>query len=132
MAVYNLGRICPAWKGNWDSATQYYKMDVVFHGGNSYIALADNKNSEPSETNTNWSCIAKSIRYSDMSSDEQDAMFADFMRSMSTSVYVAVQNYVQTSLQDPSIIQTWLQFVTMSQTDYDNLADKSGIYFVYA
>jgi len=37
MAEFKLGRIRFVWKGNWSSATQYFKDDVVRYGGRTYI-----------------------------------------------------------------------------------------------
>jgi len=40
MAEFKLGRIRFIWKGNWASATTYYKDDIVRNGGNTYICIA--------------------------------------------------------------------------------------------
>jgi hypothetical protein len=37
MAEFKLGRIRFVWKGNWTTATAYYKDDVVRYGGKTYI-----------------------------------------------------------------------------------------------
>ena len=39
MAEFKLGRIRFIWKGDWTTATVYYKDDIVRHGGNTYICI---------------------------------------------------------------------------------------------
>jgi hypothetical protein len=40
MAEFKLGRIRFIWKGDWSSATVYYKDDIVRNGGNTYVCVA--------------------------------------------------------------------------------------------
>ena len=54
MAVYNIGRILPIFKGTWNSSTSYNKLDVVYYSGNSYIASASSKGAMPSTTSSVW------------------------------------------------------------------------------
>ncbi len=39
MAEFKLGRIKFVWKGDWTTATIYYKDDIVRQGGNTYICI---------------------------------------------------------------------------------------------
>jgi hypothetical protein len=39
MAEFKLGRIRFIWKGDWITATTYYKDDIVRYGGNTYICI---------------------------------------------------------------------------------------------
>ena len=39
MAEFKLGRIRFIWKGDWVTATTYYKDDIVRYGGNTYICI---------------------------------------------------------------------------------------------
>lgn len=47
------------WRGVWNAATSYILNDIVYSGGSSWIALAPNTNSVPSEANANWGYVAK-------------------------------------------------------------------------
>lgn len=54
MAVYNLGKILPNFRGEWDPTTNYEKLDVVYFEGSSYMAISDNINKRPDENESDW------------------------------------------------------------------------------
>lgn len=54
MATYNLGRILPRFRGQWDPTINYDKLDVVYFEGSSYMALSDNINKRPDENESDW------------------------------------------------------------------------------
>lgn len=47
------------WQGAWDDVTSYVINEIVEHDGSSWIAIADNINSEPSDISTVWQLIAQ-------------------------------------------------------------------------
>lgn len=49
------------WQGEWSASTQYFEDDAVHHEGSSWIAVADNLNSEPDESNLDWNVLAGGI-----------------------------------------------------------------------
>ena len=53
------GNFYNSFKGNWSSATAYLLGDIVFYNGSSYVAIANNTNSQP--PSANWSAVAKGI-----------------------------------------------------------------------
>lgn len=57
MAAVNLGRVGFVLRGAWDSTTQYNPFDVVFDGGNTYVATVANTN-VPTSTASTWQKIA--------------------------------------------------------------------------
>lgn len=57
MAVYNIGRILPIFRGNWTSLTEYDKLDIVYYNGNSYVATGSSKGVLPTN-NSYWQIIA--------------------------------------------------------------------------
>lgn len=59
MGQINLGRVMPNYIGAWNSTREYYNLDVVSYSGCSYLCKRTNKNSAPSETNTNWVLLAQ-------------------------------------------------------------------------
>ena len=58
MAEYNIGRILPLYKGAWNSTTTFNKLDIVYYGGSSYVALASSKNAPPSSSSSVWQIVA--------------------------------------------------------------------------
>ena len=59
MGQINLGRVMPNYIGEWNSTREYSNLDVVSYSGSSYLCKRTNKNSAPTETNTNWILLAK-------------------------------------------------------------------------
>lgn len=61
MSTYNLGRILPVFKGNWESSYNYFPLDVVLYNSSSYVAKSNIAagGNNPSN-NTNWQMIAAS------------------------------------------------------------------------
>lgn len=47
MAQINLGRVVPIYKGWWASNKEYQKLDVVYHGGSSFLAKTTSIGEEP-------------------------------------------------------------------------------------
>lgn len=47
------------WRGDWSSSESYIVNDLVLYLGSTWRALANNTNSAPSESNTNWTYLAK-------------------------------------------------------------------------
>ena len=58
MATTNLGRVSVVPKGQWNSGTEYKKLDIVTSNGNSYIAVLDNTNKAVTNT-TYWQLVAE-------------------------------------------------------------------------
>lgn len=54
MATYNLGRVLPRFRGQWDPTINYDKLDVVYFEGSSYMAISDNINKRPDENESDW------------------------------------------------------------------------------
>lgn len=54
MAIYNLGKILPDFKGQWSPEENYSKLDVVYFEGSSYMAISDNVNKRPDENPNDW------------------------------------------------------------------------------
>ena len=69
----NIGRILPIFKGDWDSATTYTKLDVVYQGGSSWVAIRGNTNVEPSEINSSdWLMIASKGSWANFTEEERE------------------------------------------------------------
>lgn len=131
MATYYLGRVVPIWRGIWDPQINYEKMDVVLWKSNSWIAIESNINSEPTDSNSDWLCVARGSNYSDWSEDDQQTFYSDLMSNMGDLIQQQVNNFLQISLMSNSTIQEWMSMISYSQSEYDALANKNGIHFVY-
>lgn len=53
-----LGRIQPIFKGDYDSATVYNKLDNVLYQGNTWVCQRDNVNTSPALNNSDWQLVA--------------------------------------------------------------------------
>lgn len=131
MATYNLGRILPIFKGIWDSTVNYKRMDIVLWNSNSWVAKNDNVNSEPADNSSDWLCIARGSNYSDWTQDDKDDFYQDLVLNMGDVIQNEVNHFIQLSLMSNTTIQEWMSMITYSQSEYDALANKNGIHFVY-
>lgn len=131
MATYNLGRILPIFKGIWDSTVNYKRMDIVLWNSNSWVAKNDNVNSEPTDNSSDWLCIARGSNYSDWTQDDKDDFYQDLILNMGDVIQNEVNHFIQLSLMSNTTIQEWMSMITYSQSEYDALANKNGIHFVY-
>jgi hypothetical protein len=70
MATVNLGRIKPTWQGTWSSSTSYVADDIVAYNSDTWIAVATNTNSAPSDGNANWDLVARGVSAGSVTSTE--------------------------------------------------------------
>lgn len=132
MATYNLGKILPSFLGVWDPTVQYHKLDVVFHNNCSWMSMSDNKNSEPTDSNTaNWMCIARGSSFQDWSDTEKQELVRLINVTLQPQITQNINNYIETTLDQDVTIQTWMRLISMPQSQYDAMSDKTGVYFVY-
>lgn len=54
-----LGKVGMTPKGEWNNSTTYERLDVVSYEGSSYIAITQNRNSVPTDSNPDWMIGAK-------------------------------------------------------------------------
>ena len=64
-----LGIVSPVPKGNWNSTTQYYKLNIVRYNNSSYIAISDNKGYNPSNT-AYWMLLTNDVQLPSVSSSD--------------------------------------------------------------
>ena len=71
----NIGRILPIFKGQWNSATTYTKLDVVLQEGCSWVALRGNTNVEPNQSNnSDWLMVASKGSWSNFTPSEKEEL----------------------------------------------------------
>lgn len=79
MAVYNLGRICPVFRGDFLLVRSYQKLDVVLWQGSSYVALQDCQGKIPSQYPDFWQAVALSASYSGYTDEEKEQVASDIL-----------------------------------------------------
>ena len=78
-----LGKVGTTPKGEWSASTTYERLDWVTYQGSSYIALAQNTNSTPSDSNPNWMVAAKHGEFTEEQLEEfKAAVVADSKEEM--------------------------------------------------
>ena len=95
MSTYNLGRILPVFKGNWESSYNYFPLDVVLYNGSSYVAKSNIPagGNNPSN-NTNWQIIAASGELSGNLTPTQEQAIIDSV--VQQAGFIVDANYVHT------------------------------------
>lgn len=102
--IFDLGKIYPAYKGEWTSNTQYEVLDIVYHNGSSYIAKQDNRYENPDNNPNFWGILALRGEISGALTPQQ---MNDIVHTVTTQSGVVV---------DPSYIHTDNNF-TQEQVD---------------
>ena len=78
-----LGKVGTTPKGEWSASTTYERLDWVTYQGSSYIALAQNTNSTPSDSNPNWMVAAKHGEFTEEQLEEfKEEVVADSKEEM--------------------------------------------------
>lgn len=85
MAQINIGRILPIFRGNWDSTTNYTKLDVVYYDNSSYVALADNTNTTP-RNSMPWQLLVKNAIWDDLSEEDKEHIIVSLKPVINTAV----------------------------------------------
>ena len=73
----DIGRIAPRGLGEWDSATAYKKLDVVYYAGSSYMAREDHTNIPPNINPVVWQKIAGGSDLAATMSTQGDLLYYD-------------------------------------------------------
>lgn len=92
MSIYNLGRVLPIFKGEYDPSTTYENLDVVLYNGSSYVALNTTTNNLPTDDN-HWALVAMAGTLSPEQVDDIEQQVIDYVQQQG---YVIDPNYVHT------------------------------------
>lgn len=78
-----LGKVGMTPKGEWNNSTTYERLDVVSYEGSSYIAITQNRNSVPTDSNPNWMIGAKHGEFTEEQLEEfKEAVVAESKQEM--------------------------------------------------
>ena len=90
---YNLGRVLPAFKGQYNAATTYLPFDIVYYLGSSYVCKQNALNIVPTNTSY-WQIVAMKGELSPTLSPEQEASIINQIEQSSN--FVVDADYVHT------------------------------------
>lgn len=81
MAVYNLGRFAPIFRGNYNGTATYQPLDIVYYNGSSYVAKQTTSGRTPSN-NMYWQIVALAGEFSGtLTPEQQNAIVAQIITS---------------------------------------------------
>ena len=90
---YNLGRVLPSFRGEYNAATTYIPLDIVYYLGSSYVCKQNAQNILPTNT-TYWQIVAMKGELSPTLSPEQEASIINQIEQSSN--FVVDADYVHT------------------------------------
>ena len=74
MAQINLGRVVPIYRGWWASNKEYQKLDIVYHGGSSFLAKTTSMGQEPKvedgSEDTYWVMLSKGGSFENLTEEQ--------------------------------------------------------------
>lgn len=97
MAVYNLGRIIPTLRGEYSPSTTYYKMDVVYYNGTSYICKSNSPiaGRTPSASSSYWQKMAAAGESVGVTPAQVQEIISSVTTNMQGAGYVIDNDYAQ-------------------------------------
>jgi len=131
MSVYNLGRVLPIFKGEYNPTETYENLDVVLYNGSSYVAINTTTNNLPTDEN-HWVLLALAGNISPEQIAEVEQQVIEYVQSQG---YVIDDNYVHTdnnysntdkakvdnAVVDPDYIHTDNNFTDEEKTKLDGI-----------
>lgn len=113
MATFNLGRILPNFRGNWESSYNYFIMDIVYYDGSSYVAKSNiNGGSANPTINSDWQIIAMKGELSGNLTPQQQQAIIDSILNQGVVI-------------DPQYNHTDNNYTNADKTKVQNIAEYS-------
>lgn len=122
MSIYNLGRVLPIFKGEYDPTETYENLDVVLYNGSSYVALNTTTNNLPTDEN-HWVLVALAGTLSPEQIAEVEQQVIEYVQSQG---YVIDASYVHTDNNYSNTDKTKLEGIDMT-TKQDTLVSGTNI-----
>lgn len=85
--IYNLGRVVPLFKGNYDAATTYGFLDVVFYDNSSFVALDTTTGNLPTDTE-HWLPVALKGTTQDLTPEQMNTVISTVESYITTNTIV--------------------------------------------
>ena len=149
MAIYNLGRILPNFRGNWESSYNYFIMDIVYYDGSSYVAKSNiNAGGSNPSINSDWQIIAMKGELSGNLTPQQQQAIIDSIISQGVVIdpqynhtdnnytnadKIKVQNIAEysTQLRDTDELVRFPKVITDLTSSIINMDLESNTVYVY-
>ena len=119
---YNLGRVLPIFKGEYDNDEIYINLDVVYYNGSSYVAKEETQGNLPTDTEY-WQPIAMAGVLDPEQIADIEQQVIDYVQGQG---YVIDPNYTHTDNNYTNSDKTKLDGIDMS-TKQDTLVSGTNI-----
>ena len=119
---YNLGRVLPIFKGEYDNDEIYINLDVVYYNGSSYVAKEETQGNLPTDTEY-WQPIAMAGVLDPEQIADIEQQVIDYVQGQG---YVIDPNYTHTDNNYTNADKTKLDGIDMS-TKQDTLVSGTNI-----
>ena len=131
MSIYNLGRVLPIFKGEYNPTETYENLDVVLYNGSSYVAINTTTNNLPTDEN-HWAVVAMAGTLSPEQIEYVEQQVIEYVQGQG---YVIDENYTHTdnnftnadkakvnnAVVDPSYVHTDNNFTNADKSKLDNI-----------
>ena len=122
MSIYNLGRVLPIFRGEYDPTATYENLDVVLYNGSSYVALNTTTNNLPTDE-THWAIVAQA---GTLSPDQIASIEQQVIEYVQGQGYVIDSNYTHTDNNFTNADKNKLAGIDMT-TKQDTLVSGTNI-----
>lgn len=119
---YNLGRVLPIFKGEYDNDELYTNLDVVYYNGSSYVAKGETQGNLPTDNN-NWQPVAMAGVLDPEQIADIEQQVIEYVQGQG---YVIDPNYTHTDNNYTNADKTKLDGIDMS-TKQDTLVSGTNI-----
>lgn len=122
MSIYNLGRVLPIFKGEYNPTETYENLDVVLYNGSSYVAIDTTTNNPPTDENY-WVIVAMAGTLSPEQIEYVEQQVIEYVQGQG---YVIDENYTHTDNNFTNAEKAKLDNIDMS-TKQDTLVSGTNI-----
>ena len=119
---YNLGRVLPIFKGEYDNDEIYINLDVVYYNGSSYVAKGETQGNLPTDTEY-WQPVAMAGVLSPEQIEEVEQQIIEYVQGQG---YVIDSDYTHTDNNFTDAEKTKLDGIDLS-TKQDTLVSGQNI-----
>lgn len=123
MSIYNLGRVIPIFKGEYNNETEYKYLDVVLYNGSSYVVVKDSTTGNLPTNTEYWAMVAHAGELSPEQIANIEQQIIEYVQGQG---YVIDANYTHTDNNFTNADKTKLEGVDMS-TKQDTLVSGTNI-----
>ena len=123
MSIYNLGRVVPIFKGDYNNNNEYKYLDVVLYNGSSYVVVKDSTTGNLPTDTEYWAMVAQAGTLSPEQIADIEQQIIEYVQSQG---YVIDSNYVHTDNNFTTADKNKLEGIDMT-TKQDTLISGTNI-----